>query len=170
MTWAEIASSIIAACALGFTAYQAYLTRHHHKISVAPRLTTWVQFPDSHGVFSIELMNKGIGPAIIKSFELAVDGKQIQGRKTEKIDKALKILFPKESYTSTSSFLDDGYAMAAKDGLTLASLKFSLGVALTSEEFERRLERVSLTIKFDSMYGETFQYQAKGMESTHTKI
>jgi hypothetical protein len=172
MTWGEItatASLTIALCALLFSAWQGYQTRRHNRLSVSPRLTTWIDSSENQGEHSVELMNNGIGPAVIKSFELAVDGKDIQGEQEEKIKNAVKIIFPTEKYTITAGYLGGGYVMAAKESRTLVSLKFLLGSMPSGEEFKKKLSRTSLKIKFESMYGESFELKTEGMESTHTK-
>ncbi len=165
-----IASAIIALCALILTVWQAHQTSRHNRLSVSPRLTTWLDCSEDRGVYSVELMNNGIGPAVIKSFEMKVDGNEIQGKQAEQIDKAIKTLFPTQHYIQTVSYLDGGYVMAAKETRTLAALKFQLGSMPSEEEFRKQVSRTSLRIKFESIYGEAFEYKTEGMESTHTRL
>lgn len=101
MTWAMIvgiSSIIIALCALGISIWQAILTRKHNKLSFKPHLTSWTHKNTQKGFYAIEIINNGLGPAIIESFSVKVDDKRIAGEGTEPIQKALKILFPNYSY------------------------------------------------------------------------
>ncbi|CAG1021695.1 hypothetical protein DOJK_01178 [Patescibacteria group bacterium] len=109
-----IASSVIAICALILSVWQGYLTRLHNRISVKPHLTTWsYDYIPGKGLCSIDLINNGIGPAVIKKFIIKVDGEVIKGEKSEPIKKALKILFPSYAYRSHQLYFNVGYVMAA---------------------------------------------------------
>ncbi len=108
-------------------------------------------------------MNNGIGPAVIKSFELSVDGKEIEGKRTEKIEKALKILFPKQKYSWTASYLDGGYVMAPKEKRPLVSIKFLLGSMPATNDFNAKLNRTSIRILLESVYRESFVYKTNGL-------
>ena len=78
-----IASVFIATCALLFTAWQGWETRKHNKISVRPILTGETFDAERYSVekdirrVSLEIINSGIGPAIIKSFVLIFDDEEI---------------------------------------------------------------------------------------------
>jgi hypothetical protein len=65
--------------------------------------------------YAVDLINNGLGPALIEDFTIKVDGKIIHGERSEPVEKALKILFPNHHYNSYHSFLAKGYSMASKD-------------------------------------------------------
>src|SRR3989338_4510805 len=118
MSWEAIAgfsSAVVAVCALGLTVWQAAITRRHNRLSVTPHLTTWTQFEQATGRYSIEILNNGIGPALIKSFSVQVDGQPIVGEESEPIEKALKVLFPQYSFQSSQSYMARGYMMSPKE-------------------------------------------------------
>ncbi len=77
------ASVVIAGCALLFTAWQGMETRKHNKLSVRPILTGETFDAERYSVekdirrVSLEIINSGIGPAIIKSFVLIFDDEEI---------------------------------------------------------------------------------------------
>jgi hypothetical protein len=64
---------IVAVCSLGITLYEARITREHQKLSVWPRLA--MSISDSGGVFTRTVVNNGLGPALVRSYQVTVDGK-----------------------------------------------------------------------------------------------
>lgn len=68
-----VASSavVIAVASLAITLYEARATREHDRMSVWPRLAQ--ETSDSGGRYDRAITNVGLGPAIIRSFELRLD-------------------------------------------------------------------------------------------------
>ncbi len=89
-----ISTCVVALCALIFTIWQANQIRKHNRISVTPHITTWTHTDSEKNLLIVEVMNNGIGPAMINSVSLFVDGEQITGEDTEPIKIGLKQLFP----------------------------------------------------------------------------
>jgi hypothetical protein len=151
-----ISSVVIALCALGISVWQGIQTRKHNKLSFRPHLTTWTHSNIEKGFYAIELINNGLGPAIIESFTVKIDGKQISGEGAEPIEKALKILFPNHTYQSHHSYVAKGYSMAAKERCTVVAVQFT-GPHLPSPEFvEHAINRGELEISYKSFYEEVF--------------
>jgi hypothetical protein len=67
-----IAAGIISLSALSVSLYEAYLMRMESRVAVLPILETW-SFHGSEG-FGVNVANKGIGPAMIRSVEVSRDG------------------------------------------------------------------------------------------------
>ena len=99
-----ISTTIIALCALLFTIWQGIQVRKHNRLSCRPHLTTWTHSEEEKGQYSVELINNGLGPALIEQFLVKVDGKVVPGEGTEPVEKALEILFPNFHYKSHHSF------------------------------------------------------------------
>jgi hypothetical protein len=156
-----ISSTVIALCALGFTIWQGMQTRKHNRISYRPHLTTWTHRNTEKGFYAIELINNGIGPAVIENFIVKVDDKRISGDGTEPMEKALKIVFPNLAYQSHQSYVALGYSMAPKERCTVVAVQF-LGQQFPSKEFvEHALSRGDLEISYKSLYEEVFQLSTK---------
>lgn len=153
-----ISSAVIALCALGFTIWQGKIAREHNRLSFRPHLGTWRSADAEKGFYSIEIINNGIGPAIIKELIVSVDGKRIAGNGADVTEEALKILFPNTQYRSHHSFLDKGYAMAPKERCAFLQVQF-LGNPLPSEEVvEHAMRRGDMRITYKSFYDETFHF------------
>lgn len=159
MSWEAIAglsSAVIALCALVLTVWQAKITRLHNRLSVTPHLTTWSQRDVANNRYSTELLNNGIGPALIENFCIHVDGQLIAGEGTEPIENALKILFPQYQYNSWQSFVAKGYMMAEKEARNLITIVFLGEKMPTPAEVELATKRTRLLITYKSIYGDDF--------------
>ena len=85
-----ISSTVIALAALFVSIWQGILTRQHNKLSVMPRLR--IDFHRAVELISIKvlLVNKGTGPAIIRSMDYGVDKLMLTGDPTIQMMAALK--------------------------------------------------------------------------------
>jgi len=156
VTWEAIAgfsSVIIAVCALGLTFWQAKITRRHNKLSVTPHLTTWTQSEQVTGRYSVEILNNGIGPALIKSFSVQVDGQPIGGERSEPIEKALKVLFSQYAFQSSQAYMGCGYMMSPKETRALVTIQFLGPRFPKQEEVDQAMKRARLLIEYESIYG-----------------
>lgn len=153
-----ISSAVIALCALVFSICQGMQARKHNRLSVRPDLTTWEEKDAEKGFYGVELINNGIGPAVIEEFSVKVDGKLVSGDGSEPIVKAMKIVLPNLQYQSQQSYLGKGYVMAPKEQRTVFAVQF-LGHPLPSMEFvEHAIKRCNLEITYKSFYGEKFRF------------
>ena len=148
-----ISSAVIALCALIFSFWQAKITRDHNKISVKPHLTTWNTIGHENGSYAVHVLNNGIGPALIKKFEIRVDDKVISGEGTKPIEKALKILFPNQPYQSHNSHMGNNFALGAKENCRVTSIQFKEGFNMNPEQVEHAFNRADLIIEYESFYG-----------------
>jgi hypothetical protein len=160
-----ISSVVIALCALGLSVWQGMVARKHNKLSFRPHLTTWSHSDAEKGFYVLELINNGIGPAVIEEFSIKVDGKLISGDGAECIEKALKIVLPNLPYKAQQSYLAKGYSMAPKERCTVLAVQF-LGKPLPSKEFvEHAFTRGDLDISYKSFYDEKFQFSTQEEKS-----
>lgn len=63
----------IAVTSLAITLYEAQATREHDRMSVWPRISQ--ESSDSAGMFDRAVTNVGLGPALVRSYELTLDGR-----------------------------------------------------------------------------------------------
>ena len=160
-----ISSVVIASCALIFSIRQFSLARKHNRLSFRPHLGTWMNRDADKGFYQVELLNNGLGPAVIVEFVVKVDGKRIPGEGTEPIEKALKILFPNLVYQSNQSYVTKGYSMASKERCTIVAIQF-LDPFVPSVEFvEHAFTRGALEISYKSFYDELFHLSTEEEKS-----
>lgn len=153
---AAIGSASIALCALIFSIWQAKVARDHNKISVRPHLTTWTNKDHDNGAFSVYVLNNGIGPALIKKYEIRVDGKIMSGDGTAPMENALKHLFSGQPYQSHNAYMAPGFSLGAKESCRVTSFQFLQGFNLNSEQVDHAFNRADLIIEYESFYGEKF--------------
>ena len=161
-----ISNAIIALCALVFSLWQGAQARKHNRLSFRPHLTTWTHNNLDKGLYAVEPLNNGIGPAVIENFALKIDGQQIAGDGTAPIETALKILFPNFSYQSNNSYLAKNYSMAPNERCVVVSVEFSGPHFPSPEAVEHALNRADLKITYKSFYEERFYYSSQEEQST----
>ena len=66
-----IASSVIAICALIYSIWQGKQLQKHNKLSFKPHIDNWGYTDSQKGVYTIDLINNGLGPAVIKEFTIS---------------------------------------------------------------------------------------------------
>jgi hypothetical protein len=157
-----VASSIIALCALTFTIWQGFLARKHNRLSVRPQLTSWMENHISkNGYFKYTLINNGLGPARIEEFQVKVDGEDIVGERTERIEKASEKIFPKQKYTYRAefSYFGKGHWIPAKEKVDIFKAQFDNRHWPFSKSIEEEIrKRAKLIITYTSIYGERFYF------------
>ena len=156
----EISSTVIALCALFFTVWQGRQLQKHNKLSFRPHITSWSHSNPDEGSYTVEIINSGLGPAIIESFTIKIDGEVILGRGTEPIEKGLKLLFPNTNYTSQQAYMAKAYSMAPKERCSIVALQFQGPQLPTKDTVEHALNRADLIIEYKSFYDEEFTYSS----------
>lgn len=148
----EHVTEIIAGCALGLTIYQAYLSRRHNRLSVRPHLTVFTHRDKRPGqaVLVYRLLNNGVGPAFIKSFQIFLDGQLVAD-----LDKALAAVLLGRQYNHSITRLGDDYAMVAGEAKDILALVLPLADGESLEEVEAELNRFDLAVEYESAYKES---------------
>lgn len=154
-------SVLIALCALFTTIWQAMQSRKHNKISFRPHLASWSHSRSNQGVFAIDLMNNGLGPALIKNFVIKGDGNRIPGNGTKPIEKALKMLFPKDSYNAEFEFLGKNHAMPAQNKCRVIAIKFLDDQGPSADKVEETFDKADLEVEYESFYGEALFFSTQ---------
>lgn len=166
-----IGSFLVGASAFGYSIWQTHLTRQHNFLSVKPLLNTWEDrsrhaLPQSGQVevhLKVYLNNIGIGPALIESFDIYVDGCRVEVDGLVKMDEAVSLLFPGGGPSiAYRSYLAKGGALSVNENLMLVHLVFP-ATALPSEAVLAQMKkRVRLVVKFQSIYqNEMFTYDSQ---------
>jgi hypothetical protein len=157
-----ISSAVIALCALAVSICQVRQSIRYKKLSVRPHLAAWNDLRPDVGIYRSYLMNNGLGPAIIESFTVRVDGQQIVGVGTEPIEKGIRLIFGEQCQLQ-SSYVNKGYVMAAKDSCLLLELKFDGPVFPTRDGVLHAIaSRGELEITYKSVFGdELFRFTSR---------
>ena len=156
-----ICGIVIAVASLGVSAYVAWATRKHNRLSVRPLLGLTATFPVG-ATAGLRLTNSGLGPAKIVGSQLTFDGEQFGEFNKPNVDRFRDCL-PVRPHAATlggQPFLDTDYK------------QFLLNVdpydPAEHSEFRQMIERrLRLEIKYESIYGEGFTviYPRQGLTS-----
>lgn len=68
-------AGIVALCALGVSVYQAYVGRQQQKLAVWPYYAGGNSFPGDGKPYTYIVSNQGVGPMLVESVQLLVDGR-----------------------------------------------------------------------------------------------
>lgn len=116
---------------------------------------------DDNGFLRVDVLNNGIGPALIKCFIVYVDGHEVKGQDLEIVRKAVNLLFPNYNHTIPyNALLAEGYMMAANENRCLVSVNFTGPNTPTDAEIEHATKRVRILIKYESIYGDGDEYDS----------
>lgn len=158
-----ICSVVIAVASLAVSAYVAWATRNHNRLSVRPLLGLTASFPVG-GTAGLRLTNSGLGPATIISSQLTVDGKQVGEFDKLHVDEFRRGLAvrPHAATLGGHPFLDTDYQ------------QFLLSVdpydPSEHHEFRQLIEtKLRLEIRYESIYGGegfTVVYPRRGVVSS----
>lgn len=167
---AAVGSLVVATCAFVLTIFQFCATKKHNLLSVKPRLTSWLDatyvFNQETGLqdfhYKVYLSNIGIGPALINRFDLYVDGEKVQKVGLEKIDEAVRLLFPVGNYRiQYRAYLTKGGALSVDQRQMLVHLVFPAGGVPDPTTLEQAKKRIKLKVEYQSIYeDETWPYDS----------
>jgi hypothetical protein len=73
-----IGALLVSVCALGVGVYEASLERHHARAEVWPHVEISLTVSTNEG-FRIDVLNNGLGPAVIKAVDISLDGVPASG-------------------------------------------------------------------------------------------
>lgn len=155
-------SVVISICALLLTMYQAWVTRKHNRLSVQPRLTTHLRIERDAAEERITrviatLSNSGLGPAIIKSFEMLVNDKPYVVKHADEI---LNLVF--QNLTShiakpSAGVLRKNHIFSKDTTTELLNLEIWNATAFHLEE----IKLFHIRVTYESAYGESFSYDSR---------
>lgn len=165
----------IALISLIFTAYQASLSRKHNQLSVKPQLATWAtentekEFSakgsqHANCVFQFEVMNNGIGPAIIRDYSVFFDGKKIGDNKNKPVlEKAIHEILD----SSTKNFGRDvgiigkDFPLRAGERITLLKTRTPIDLRFDSSAYRDFMDRFDAEFEYECIYGNKHFYTTK---------
>ncbi len=155
----SLASAIVAACALAVTVWQGRQNYKHNKMSVRPKLTASEDYQDDDKgrTVSFDLINAGFGPAIIKDFVLAYDGKEVSNNNRKAFEDFLTQLTKDKgvSLLSLYSFIPDS-SLLAEERYELFSFHHRHGQDVSF------IDKLNVRINYQSIYeDETYIYDSK---------
>ena len=153
LSWKIDGSTITALCALGLSIWQGYINRRHNKLSVTPLLTSKLEQSKEHSCF--QLKNKGLGIAKITGYNLLVNGRLVTN------DKFMADFYQRMPQTEFTGFYlrhyDENSYIETKSSSTIVQLQAGL-LTLVEREFIKN--RYTVSVEYESLYGEQFKFKS----------
>lgn len=151
-------SIFLALLALGISLWQLFVNRQHNKKSVTPHLNIddFLSPETNNGNIGLYLTNTGLGPAVIKEFNMYVEKEKYEITNRESIFNITKLLkLDDENCTYGGLYLGDW--IASKDRFVIFEIK-------TNMENEKNyyyklmdtLSKLSIQISYENIYGNKF--------------
>ena len=145
-----IATVIIALTAVFISIWQILSTRKHNRLSVTPLMRYYIVYNKSEMEQGIYLSNTGIGPAIIISYKVTVDGKETP--KNRYLDWSLHTN-KLDIDNSFVRFRKSNIGVTISKGETLPLLTACENIDKKQEnKFLAALLRISIEIEYESIY------------------
>ena len=169
----KYAPLLVSICALFLTISQTILSHRHNRLSVKPNLTSFVhteQDMDEKAIWRITttLTNNGLGPAIIKSFEVLFDDKPVPqvnpGDIYPMIEREVKLRFIAED--CNFGLLRPGYVMGKGDTVRTAKVTLVRTLDISDDYIHASMHRFHILVRYESAYGESFTYDSR----THSML
>lgn len=155
--WIMGASAVVAVCALAVTVWEGFQARKHNKLSVRPLLTSAENSDITRRgmFFSWELINAGLGPAIIKDFIVLFNGKEVSRNNREELIAFLKKKTKKYGDLKVFTFRVDS-SMVANEKCEILSFTYNPDQDISF------IEKLDLRINYQSIYKDkTFTYDTR---------
>lgn len=166
------AAAIVALCALFLSLYQATMTRYHNRLSVRPKLISQYSYTAEIGKagplnYKMTLMNCGIGPAIVKELKVLFDGKVTPFYTRADQLSVFDRILPDHDLTIHSTLISDGAPIAKDESVELLIASIKLTAKDDAEQIVAQLERITVWVQYESMYGEIFEYDSAKKSYAH---
>lgn len=148
------ASIAIALSALAVAIWQGTLMRRHNRLSLRPHLTFRQMLSEANPQFSLELLNNGIGPAIIKEFQVLLDEERMDHFEAQGWMALLDLIGLKGRAIGASCGPDEFLA----SGQSLQLIKYeSQPAPIGTRELRKALRQIEVHIDYQSVYGDRYR-------------
>ncbi len=144
---------IVAFCALFVSIWQGYITREHNIISVKPNLTFYCELKQNYEYNGISIKNSGIGPAIIKKWNVSIDKNPIMGNGAKIWDKINR----KENFVDfdiRAFWFDQNHIISPEERVNFFYLPANINKNSSLNKLQSLVNRIEIEIEYSSIYEE----------------
>lgn len=148
-----LASVAIALTALVVAIWQGYLMRRHNRLSLRPHLAFRQMISKSNPQFTLELLNNGIGPAIITNFQVLLDGSREEYFEAQGWMAILDLAGLKGK--ALCGVIEADEFLAAGQSLQIVKYE-SQPTPIGIRDLRKALRRIEVHIEYQSVYGDRY--------------
>ena len=163
--WATVVIALIAACISLLAVYrmeeQAKKTEKHNRLCVRPHLTVDGDFGPQSEYIGLILKNNGIGPAILKEINIEFEGKKFDTFKLRGWSNLMDEFKEIDLNFCIHQSSHDAFIPANQE-LILLGLRSKDQSNKQRESFIDCVESLVVRVRYESMYGESFDGVREG--------
>ena len=146
--------TVLAIAAIVLTVWEGLENRRHNRLSVAPRVDGYIQL--SEDSVGIELQSTGLGPAVIKTFQVFLDGSRVYDAAnatniSSPWQQIIQPLNPK-AVTISANALGIGTLLRAGQDFQILQVAARDSASVAAGELGRYIDRIGVRIRYCSMY------------------
>lgn len=163
-TLATLVTALAAVCAIGLTIWQGQQNYKHNQLMVRPILTVKIRYGDKGDSVAFQLINSGVGPAIIKDFVLLFKDKEVSRNNWKDYDEFIKRKTEELEFQNVrTGKYASGAAMQVGEELQLLSFEYD-----AKKHDIRFINDLDLLVNYQSVYqNETFTYDSRKDRKSH---
>ena len=152
-TITAICTVAIAIAALGFTAWQAYVTRKHNRLSVRPCLVFYRNVTDKAPRIQIVLRNSGLGPAFTTDFRVSINSRPLVTTIARTWGNSVVTEWGMSGYRFEAITPDRKGAIAPNEELIILSVEAVEEPAV----LQKKVHQLDIEVDYESAYKEKFK-------------
>lgn len=158
-TVVSLCSVAIALGALGVIVYEGFATRRHNRLSTKPHLSFFCDLQEDSPQVNLTVRNNGLGPAVIKTFEVHLRGKVPAPLPWNGwLDLVTQAGFPSGRVVGT--VLNEGDSIAPGQAHHILTIDLAT-VGPNRDQIAQWVSNVTIKITYESIYKEMFVKQFK---------
>ncbi len=156
-------AAIVSFISLSISIKGFYESKKHNEAILRPKLDFSSQITPKFNYATVSLINKGLGPAIIKSFDFYIDEKHVKKElglnRFEELTKELKL--PEQTIFTIIEPVDQ---LLSQDSYDLVAAPLPVYDELNTEKIRAAFRRISIVINYTSEYGSNEVERYSGAE------
>ena len=164
-----LSSGVVALCALGISAWQAYLSRRAAVLSARPILDIESMCTPSEG-FAIWLRNRGLGPAIIESIYITTKNSRFELTTPDQFHEYMRQYIPSERASTTFMYrqLCSGSVIEHGERIELFSISKDEHRTAYIDHARELLLESSYLLTYKSIYGTRYVSRDPAVQSNNS--
>lgn len=149
----SVSAIIIALASICISLWEGIMLRNHYRLSVRPNLE--IVFNGGYQSFGYNVVNSGLGPAIITKMVISVDNQKIDHSSLMGLKNLAEKLDLAERNFSHDA-IDSGVTLSAGENKVLFGCKF-IDTDNREELLTKIYSRITIELVYSSMYKEQFK-------------
>ena len=156
--WSDVAALIVAFAAMYIASQSLKQNQQHHRLSVRPWITGHYRTQEDSEL-SLEIENRGLGPAVIKTWEFWHESRPVQKTETaraESLEDVINLAMPSSAVQFTYRSRKRGSILKSGETWKVFELRASKSSPSEMAAVKSAMQGFCMDIHYESLYGEPF--------------